>query len=191
MVAGVALAAASAFGCAKSKPAQTVQTTGATVPQLPVPSMVLTSGEILGIVQDQTKAHLEESKLAVHKASDPQVKRFAEEAVTDLTAREDRQHRLMKGLGIVKPTETMIGVHIKEVEAQRMSQLKELSGNTFDHAFMDGQIDTLKSVLQTYDKDLIPNAKEPQMKESLETWRARAERRLTEAERIRGSLAPK
>jgi putative membrane protein len=97
----------------------------------------------------------------------------------------------MVGLGITKPTETMIGVHVREVETARLGQLRALSGSDFDRAFLDDQIEDYRSVFETYDKDLIPNAKDPRIKESLEIWRAHAERRLTEAQKLRDALGAK
>jgi putative membrane protein len=189
-----ALAVVALAACAHTKPAgpaQTVQTTGATVPNAPVPGMVLDTSEIFGILHEEAKADLVEAKLAAKKASDPRVKAFAEEVAKDADARAGRQKQLMDGLGISKPAETMIGVHVREVEKSRLRQLASLSGSDFDRAFLDGQIDNYRSLFETYDKDLVPNAKDPQIKESLEIWRARAERRLGEAQRLRDALGAK
>jgi putative membrane protein len=192
VVAFVALSATLACGPIRGRaatPSQPVQVTGATVPTPPAPSMVLTASDIFGIVQEQTKADLNEARLAVHMAKNVRVKKFAEQVVRDEMAREARQNDLMKGLGIAKPTDTMISIHLREAGDVRLGQLRAMRGAEFDRAFVDGQVDTYRALLDSYDKNLIPNARDPRIKESLETWRARAERRLAEAQALRGVLA--
>lgn len=182
----VASIAAIGTGCSKDKPAQAPQTTSGTVAG-ENQANALAASDIFAVLRELREGQVKQGKLAMGSASDPRVKVFAGEVVNDQMARMQREEQLMKVLDI-KPRDNAISERVNHFEGQQAAQLKSLSGPTFDQGYLDSQIEYFRMVLDTYDRDLIPNATDSQIRSNLVEGRARANRFLETAQNIRGSL---
>ncbi len=148
----------------------------------------VTGADIFAALRAIHMAEVEHGKLALKNAQDPRVKAFADEVVNEHMAKMQRDDQLMNVLGI-KPRANSISEHITSVANRQTARLSALSGADFDRAYIESQIDYYRAVLDTYDRELIPNASDPQVKKNLEEGRDGANRFLKESQDIRLSLA--
>jgi len=189
VVASGVLTLASA-GCMKgpeTAPAEasTTQTTTATTT-----TTEFTVGDTFGALRALHMAEVEHGTTAMAKASDPKVKAFAAKVVNDHKARMKKDDRLMSGLGI-SPRQSAISDQIKSVSDAQSSKLDALSGAEFDRAYLDDQISYYRTALDTFDKNLLPAAKEPKVKAEIMDARTKAKDHLNEAQELRLSLVEK
>jgi putative membrane protein len=147
-----------------------------------------TAGDTFGVLHAIHSAEIEQGEVAIKNANDPRVKAFAESVVNDHKARMQKDQQIMSGLGI-EPRESYSSQQMKAEGERQTSQLSSLSGTAFDRAYLDDQIGYFRQVLDTFDQDLIPNARDPQVKARLVDARERANRHLKEAQDLRVSLA--
>jgi putative membrane protein len=100
-----------------------------------------------------------------------------------------KQHAdLVSRLGIT-PIETKKSAAILEDSNRTLESLRALSRNEFDRAYMDVQVDAHQKMLDSYDNELIPNAKNSEFKSALLEFRPQMESHLREAQDIQQSLA--
>ena len=147
-----------------------------------------TGGDGFGILRAIHMVEVDHGNLAQKKASDPRVKAFAEKVVADHKQRMAKDDQLMSGLGI-QARDTQASAQIKSAAAQQTDRLDSLSGAAFDDAYLDEQITYYRMVIDTFDRDLIPNAQDPEIKRVLQEARVRANGHLQEAQDLRSSIA--
>jgi putative membrane protein len=168
-------------------PAEPTQTTGGITGTTAGESQ-FTSGDTFGVMRAIHTAEIDHGKLAQKKAKDPRVKAFAEKVVNDHKVRMQRDEQLMGGLGVM-PRDNAVSESIKNSAAQQTERLDALSGSSFDRSYIEEQINYYRSVIDMFDRDLIPNVRDPQIKADLQNARARANDHLKEAQDIRASLS--
>jgi putative membrane protein len=149
-----------------------------------------TVGDTFGTLKAIHTSEVELGNLAMQKATDPRVKAYAENVVADHKARMRRDDNLMNGLGVT-PRETAASQQIKSNADQQMTRLNGMSGADFDRAYIESQINYYRSAIDVFDRDLLPNAKDPQIRQDLTESRARANEHLKEAQDIRLTLINK
>lgn len=142
-----------------------------------------TQRDIFGALRAIHAAEVEPSMLAQTKATDPRVKAFAESVVTDHERRIEKEEQLMRDLRI-KAKDNRVSSWIKSVAARRVARLDSLSGSEFDSAYIEEQILYHRSILDTFDKDLIPNAHSDQVKAGIAEARERESDHLKEVEAL-------
>jgi putative membrane protein len=163
-------------------PAQAPQTTAGTTERL------FTSGDTFGVLGAIHEGEVEQGELAQKKASDPRVRAYAEKVVSDHKARMLKDQQLMSGLGI-SAKENDISKQIKSSADRQNAHLESLSGIDFDRTYLDNQIGYYRMVLDTFDRDLLPNARDAQIRATLQSAREKANDHLKEAQDLRNALA--
>ncbi len=156
------------------------QTTAAT-------ESTFTVGDIFGALRAIHAAELEHGALAKKKATDPRVKAFAANVVDDHEQRASIDEDLVRSLR-VRPKESRVSTWIRATSNRRAGRLDALSGSEFDRAYLDEQISYYRTVLDTFDKELAPVARNPRVKANIAEAREKASGRLKEAEDLRGAL---
>jgi putative membrane protein len=146
-----------------------------------------TVGDTFGVLNAIHSAEIEHGMLAQSKATDARVKTFAANVVNDHKARMQKDRSLMTGLGVT-PKDGDLSRQIKAAADEETTRLNALSGADFDRAYIEGQIRYYRGVLDTFDRQLLPNVRDPQIKADLSESRARANEHLKEAQDIRVSL---
>lgn len=146
-----------------------------------------TVGDTMGVLGAVHAAEIEHGTMAQQKATDPRVKAYAQKVVEDHKARMRRDDKLMSGLG-VSPRETQVSQQIKSASDQQTQRLNGLSGSDFDRAYIEEQINYYRTALDVFDRDLLPNAKDPQIRADIAEARSRANDHLKEAQDIRLTL---
>lgn len=146
-----------------------------------------TDAQIAAIVVTANQVDIDAGKLAESKASSPAVKAFAKQMVTDHTGVNKQAMDLVKKLG-VKPEESETSKSLKAGGDENLKKLKGLSGAAFDKAYIDHEVVYHQQVLDALDKTLIPNAKNPELKELLTKVRPAFVAHLEHAKKIQATL---
>jgi putative membrane protein len=179
--------ALAAAGCMKGPetPAETnsTQTTSAST----TTTTDFTIGDTFGALRALHMAEVGHGTTAMARASDPKVKAYAEKVVNDHKARMKKDDKLMQSLGI-SPRENAVSEHIKSVADAQGSRLDALSGPEFDRAYLDDQISYYRTALDTFDKELLPAARDPKVRQQILDARSKANDHLREAQDLRLSL---
>lgn len=147
-------------------------------------------GDTFGALRAIHTAEVDLGTMAQKKATDPRVRAFATRVVEDHRTRMKKDDKIMTGLGI-SPTDNPVSQQIKASADQEMARLEALSGTDFDRAYIDEQIKYYRSAIDTFDKDLLPNVRDPQIKAQVEQARAKANDHLKEAQDLRLALINK
>ena len=111
---------------------------------------------------------IDAGKLAAEKASNKEVKAFAETMVRDHTAVNAKATALAKKLGVT-PEESDTSKKLKADGDKTLAKLKGLSGAEFDKAYVDNEVAYHDAVIGVVTKTLIPNTKNAELKALLES----------------------
>ena len=144
--------------------------------------------QIAQIVVTANQVDIDAGKLAQTKASNPDVKAFARQMVTDHTGVNKQATDLVKKLK-VKPEPSDTSKSLAQGGKDNLAKLKELTkGGAFDRAYIDHEVAYHQAVLDAMDKTLIPDAKNEELKALLVKVRPAFESHLEHAKMIQGSL---
>lgn len=176
--------AARAASQQQGQPASEVQprpTDAATAPQLD-------DADIAAIVAAANTIDSRYGEIARERATNPQVKAFAETMIRDRTALNNGATELVTRLGVT-PRENDVSRSLEQQAAQMRDTLQTKSGAEFDRAYIDNEVAYHRAVLQAIDETLIPNAKNAELKQMLVDVRPAIQAHLEHAQSIRRSLA--
>ena len=165
--------------------AETTETT--TTAGTPPATTAFTVGDTFGALRAIHAAEIDHGMLAQKKATDPKVKAFAEKVVNDHNARMQKDNKLMSALGIA-PRDTAVSEQITSASQQQSDRLNALSGADFDRAYIEEQIEYYRKALDAFDRDILPNVRDPQIRANVTEARVRANEHLKEAQDLRLSL---
>lgn len=147
----------------------------------------LDDAEIVSILNTANQGEVKAATRAQAKASNPEVRKFAQMMVADhgnalkATAPVAKKAR-------IKPLPNMYTRNMKKENNMAMRKMNKLQGNAFDQAYMDSQIIMHQKVLGLIDTSLLPNAKNPELKTLITNMRPVIEGHLQQAKQIRATL---
>lgn len=144
--------------------------------------------QIAAIVVTANQVDIDAGKLAESKATNPEVKAFGRQMVTDHTGVNKQATELVTKLG-VKPEDNPTAQSLKAGGADNVKSLTPLSGAAFDKAYIDHEVAYHQQVLDAVDKTLIPSATNAELKALLEKVRPAFVAHLTHAKELQASLA--
>ena len=122
------------------------------------------------------------SEMAVKKATNPQVKAFAQRMVADHTAMNDEMKSMARQKGVSIPKRP------DEQHAQQSAALSAMNGAEFDKAYMAAQVaDHSKTVAKF--EDQAKSAKDPEVRAFASRHAGMMRQHLNEAQRINDSLS--
>ena len=126
-------------------------------------------------------AEISTSQLAAQKATNPQVREFAQMMIQDHQASNQQlmQVAQQKGLDVPKRPDEM---HVKEA-----ANLKNLSGSQFDQAYMSAQVADHAKMLSKYE-DKAANAQDPDVRSFAASQVPILRRHLERARQINQSI---
>ena len=149
----------------------------------------LNDAQIAAIVLAANDIDVENGKFAKKHTKDTQVKEFANRMVTDHKGANNQVKHLAKQLKI-KPQETDTSKGLKKTADQTRDRMKKLKGAEFDRAYIDNEVTFHQEVMDTIDKQLLPNAQAPELKTLIGNIRSTVESHLQQAKQIQSSLKP-
>jgi putative membrane protein len=148
----------------------------------------LTDEQIIMVSDLANSAEIDQAKAAQGKAKDARVKKFAAMMVSDHGGAKQKQAKLVTKLKL-KPADSPLATQLKTDTTSALSTLKTTAAPDFDRAYMGAQVDGHKKVLDTINNELIPNAKNAELKALLEEMRPTVEAHLKQAQEIQQALA--
>jgi putative membrane protein len=143
----------------------------------------LTDEQIAAITNDANSAEIDQAKIAEQKAKDPRVKSFASMMVKHHTEAKNKQAKL--GL---KTASSPASEKMEKDAADTLSALKSASGAAFDIAYMSAQVDEHQKVADTIDHELMPSAKNADLRAYLAEIKPTVESHLKHAKDIQRKL---
>jgi putative membrane protein len=148
----------------------------------------INDAQIASIVVTANQVDVDAGKLAATKASDPEVKKFAQLMVTDHTGVNKSAVDLATKLKVT-PEDNPTSKSIKSGGDENVATLKTLQGAAFDKAYVDHEVAYHQQVLEAVDKTLIPGAKNAELKALLVKVRPAFVAHLEHAKHVQASLA--
>jgi putative membrane protein len=148
----------------------------------------INDAQIAHIVVTANQVDIDAGKLADSMATNPDVKKFGQQMVTDHTGVNKQAVALATKLG-VKPEDNPTSESLKAGGEKNIANLKTLKGAAFDKAYIDNEVTYHQSVIDALDKTLIPNAKNEELKALLVKTRPAFVAHLEHAKKIQVSLA--
>ena len=148
----------------------------------------VTDAQIASIVVTANQVDIDAGKVAKEMASSPDVKKFAEQMITDHTGVNKQAVELVTKLKVT-PEDNPTSQSLKAGGEKNVANLKTLKGAAFDKAYIDHEVAYHQQVLDAVDKTLIPSAKNAELKALLVKVRPAFVAHLEHAKHIQSSLA--
>jgi putative membrane protein len=151
-------------------------------------SAQVTDPQIAAIVVTANQVDIDAGKLARTMASHADVKKFADQMITDHTGVNKSAVDLVTKLKVT-PEDNPTSRSIKAGGDKNLANLKTLTGAAFDKAYIDHEVAYHQQVLDAVDKTLIPGATNAELKALLVKVRPAFVAHLEHAKKIAASLS--
>jgi len=147
----------------------------------------LNDGEILQIVVTANQGDIENGELARKKASNKQVRAFANRMIKERTDLNKEAKVIVAKLK--KPTEeSTISKDMKADGTNTQDHLRNLNGSEFDKAYIDAEIKHNQKLIDVADNTLLPNVKDEALKALLTKVRPALAAHIELAKTIQGTI---
>ncbi|HEY2780789.1 MAG TPA: DUF4142 domain-containing protein [Steroidobacteraceae bacterium] len=146
-----------------------------------------TDPQIAAIVVTANQVDIDAGKLALTKASSPDVKKFAQLMITDHTGVNKSATELVTKLHVT-PESNPTSQSLQKGGDENLANLKKLSGKAFDKAYVDHEVAYHQAVLDAVDTTLIPSAQNAELKALLVKVRPAFVAHLDHAKKLQGEL---
>ena len=143
--------------------------------------------QIAHIVVTANQVDIDAGKLAESKGASQAVKDFGKMMATDHTGVNKQALALATKLN-VKPEDNPTSQSLKQGGEANVKALRGLSGNAFDKAYINHEVEYHQSVLDAVDKTLIPSASNAELKALLVKVRPAFVAHLDHAKMIQSKL---
>jgi putative membrane protein len=151
-------------------------------------AQTVTDAQIASIVVTANQVDIDAGKLAESKASHADVKKFAQQMVTDHSGVNKQATELVTKLKVT-PQDNPTSQSLKTGGEKNIAHLKTLSGTAFDKAYIDQEVTYHEAVLNAVDKTLIPSAQNAELKALLVKVRPAFVAHLEHAKQVQATLA--
>ena len=148
----------------------------------------INDAQIASIVVTANQVDIDAGKLAASHATNPEVKKFGQQMVTDHTGVNKSATDLAAKLKVT-PQDNPTSQKLKSGGDENLSNLKGLKGAAFDRAYVDHEVAYHQAVLDALDKTLIPGAKNEELKALLVKVRPAFVAHLEHAKHIQSTLS--
>ena len=147
----------------------------------------VTDPQIASIVVTANQVDIDAGKLAKSMASSADVKKFADQMITDHTGVNKSAVDLVTKLKVT-PEDNPTSQSLKKGGDDNVANLKTLKGAAFDKAYIDHEVAYHQAVLEAVDKTLIPSATNAELKALLVKVRPAFVAHLEHAKHVQSSL---
>ncbi len=132
----------------------------------PKPVETFTDDQILGLLATFNAGEIDLATLALERANEPGVKRFASVLQKDHAAAREEEMHLSERL-VMRPATTDKMRSMQIAAQQEVDKLRGMTGHDFDVEFVTNQVDQQRDCLAMIDVQLIPSARIPEIKAHL------------------------
>lgn len=147
----------------------------------------LTDPEIASIAVTANQIDIKAAELAKSKSKNAEVTNFAHTMINDHQSVIDQATALVKKLNVT-PKDNAISRQLQANAKKTMASLKGKSGSAFDKAYARNEVAYHKAVISTVESTLIPQTKNAELKNLLETVLPVLKTHLQHAEMVEKSL---
>ena len=147
----------------------------------------LTDSDIAMIMRVANLGEVREGELARSKATDTAVREFAAMMVTEHTAQNNKAESELSRANIAS-SDTDLSRQLDAESGAATDQLRSLAGAAFDLAYIGRQVTAHQSLIALIDSKLMPTARKKVVRDQLTELRSLADKHLTRAKQIQGSL---
>ena len=147
----------------------------------------INDAQIAHIVVTANQVDIDAGKVAASMASNPEVKKFGQQMVTDHTGVNKQAADLAAKLKVT-PADNPTSQSLKAGGDKNVAHLKTLKGAAFDKAYVDNEVAYHQQVLDAIDKTLIPSAKNAELKALIEKVRPAIDAHLQHAKMMQAKL---
>ena len=154
----------------------------------PAAAQPINDAQIAAIVVTANQVDIDAGQLAAKNATNPEVRKFGQQMVTDHTGVNKSAVDLATKLKVT-PQENDTSKALKAGGDKNLAKLKALKGAEFDRAYIDHEVAYHAQVLDALDKTLIPNATNAELKALLVKVRPAFVAHLEHAKDLQKSLA--
>ena len=173
-----------------SKLTAVMMTAGLVLSGTAVYAQGIDDAQIAAIVVTANQVDVDAGKLAGQRATDPGVKKFAEQMVRDHEGVNKQAVALATKLALT-PRDNDTSKALKAGGDKNLARLRTLSGPAFDTAYVDHEIAYHAQVLDALDKTLVPGASNAELKALLVKVRPAFVAHLEHAKHLKASLGGK
>jgi putative membrane protein len=147
----------------------------------------LTDSDVAMIMRVANIGEVREGEVARTRATDTAVRDFATMMVTEHTAQNNKAESELARANIAS-SDTDLSRQLDAESGAETDRLRSLAGAAFDRAYMDRQVTAHQSLIALIDSKLMPTARKKVCREQLTQLRSLADKHLTRAKQIQGSL---
>jgi putative membrane protein len=151
------------------------------------PAAALDDAQIAHIAVTADSVDISWAQVAMEKASDPRVRQFAADMVRDQTALNTLAVSLFQRLNIT-PAPNSTSNYLDRTAASKRQKYASLTGADFDRAYMKNEIAFHKTVNSALRSHLIPDARNPQLKDLLQIGLVKYQQHEAQAEQLAAQL---
>ena len=148
----------------------------------------INDAQIASIVVTANQVDVDAGKLAQSQSTNAEVKKFAQQMVTDHTGVNKQAVALVTKLKVT-PEDNDTSKALKAGGEKNVASLKSLKGAAFDKAYIDHEVAYHQQVLDAIDKTLVPGASNAELKALLVKVRPAFVAHLEHAQHIQSTLA--
>ena len=146
--------------------------------------------QIAETMKTANEAEVKAAKVAKSKASDSQVRDFANMMITEHEQNMKDAKNIEKKQKI-SPRSNDMAKDMKKDAGEKMSDLKKNKGTAFDKAYIAQQIEMHQDLLNKLDQSFIPATHNEDFKAYLTTTRGHVAEHLAKAQEIQSNLSVK
>jgi putative membrane protein len=143
--------------------------------------------EIAHIVVTANSIDIDAGKMAAKKTKSAEVKKFANQMVTDHAAVNAQAGALAKKLGVT-PADNDTSKSLQSGAADNLTKLKGLSGAAFDKEYVSHEVAYHQAVLDAIDQTLVPSAHNEELKALIVKVRPAIAAHLEHAKMLKAEL---
>jgi putative membrane protein len=143
--------------------------------------------QIAAVAVAANQVDVDAGKLAMSKAKNGDVKKFAQTMVTDHSGAIKAASDLVTKLKVT-PQENDTSKALVKGGQDARAKLSKLDGDAFDKAYIDNEVAYHQAVIDALDKTLIPNAQNAELKALLEKSRPAFVAHLNHAKEVQSKI---
>jgi putative membrane protein len=147
----------------------------------------LTDPQIAHIAYTAGEIDIKAAKQAIDKASNKEVKQFAQDMVRDHEAVNKQALDLVKKLKVT-PEDNDTSKALSKQASDKLAELGKLKGVAFDRAYIENEVAYHKTVNGALETQLIPSASNAELKGLLQTGLKIFQGHEQHAEHVQGDL---
>lgn len=145
-------------------------------------------GDIASVYRTINQGQIQVSELARTRASNPEVRRYAEMMITDHSSASKSLDDFVGRAAVKVNDDNELSRRLKSDGDTTMQNLRQLRGADFDRLYIDNQITAHQQALDTFDRLLVPNASNAELRTLITNVRPTFQTHLDQAKKVRAQL---